>query len=301
MAARASGSATISFGLVSIPIKLYTATAPQSVSFNMLHKKCKSRIKMQLFCPLDNEVVDRRDTVKGYEYGKDQYVVFEPEELQKLEAEKTDRLDIVEFVPTDSVDLVYIESSHYLGPGKGGDRAYKLLGEAMERMDRMAVGRFYSHGKTNLVLLRPYKGGIIMHHVYYADEVRSMDDVEYPGKLEFRPVEEELADKLIEQLSVDAFKPEQYHDEYKDRVLSAVEQKIAGQEVSVPTEAPAAPIVDLFEALKKSLEGVNAGPASRPANEQQRPAEPEPAEADAKPIKKVVAKKPAREKKPATG
>ena len=132
MPARASGSATISFGLVSIPIKLYTATAPQSVSFNMLHKRCSGRIKMQLFCPVDNEVVDRRDTVKGFEYGKDQYVVFEPEELQKLEAEKTDRLDIVEFVPADSVDLVYIEQSHYLGPGKGGDRAYKLLSEAME-------------------------------------------------------------------------------------------------------------------------------------------------------------------------
>jgi DNA end-binding protein Ku len=300
MAARASGSATISFGLVSIPIKLYTATAPQSVSFNMLHKKCKSRIKMQLFCPIDNEVIDRRDTVKGYEYGKDQYVVFEPEELETLQAEKTDRLDIVEFVPTDSVDLVYIEQSHYLGPGKGGDRAYKLLGEAMERMDRMAVGRFWSHGKTNLVLLRPYKGGIIMHHVYYADEVRSMDDVDFPGKLEFKPVEEELADKLIEQLSVDKFKPELYHDEYKDRVLTAVEQKMAGQVVTAPAEQPQAQIIDLFDALKKSLEGVNAGPSSKPANEQQAKAADEGVE-DAKPIKKVTAKKPGREKKPATG
>jgi DNA end-binding protein Ku len=299
MPARASGSATISFGLVSIPIKLYTATAPQSVSFNMLHKKCKNRIKMQLFCPIDNEVIDRRDTVKGYEYGKDQYVVFEPEELETLQAEKTDRLDIVEFVPTDSVDLVYIEQSNYLGPGKGGDRAYKLLSEAMERMNRMAVGRFWSHGKTNLVLLRPYKGGIIMHHVYYAEEVRSMDDVEFPGKLEFKPVEEELADKLIEQLSVDAFKPELYHDEYKDRVLSAVEQKMAGQVVTAPAEQPQAQIIDLFDALKKSLEGVNAGPASKPANEQARAAAEEPD--DAKPIKKVTARKPGREKKPATG
>jgi DNA end-binding protein Ku len=292
MPLRASGSATISFGLVSIPIKLYTATAPQSVSFNMLHKTCKSRIKMQLFCPLDNEVIERRDTVKGYEYGKDQYVVFEPEELEGLQAEKTDRLDIVEFVPTNSVDLVYIEQSHYLGPGKGGDRAYKLLSEAMERMDRMAVGRFWSHGKTNLVLLRPYKGGLIMHHVYYADEVRSMDEVEYPGKLEFKPVEEELADKLVEQLSVDSFKPELYHDEYKDKVLAAVEQKMAGVAVTAAAAEPQAQIIDLFEALKKSLEGVNTGPASKPANEQHPP---EPTEAeDAKPIKKVVARKPSK-------
>src|SRR5262249_21315175 len=162
MAARASGSATISFGLVSIPIKVYTATSPQNVSFNMLHKKCKSRVKQQLFCPVDNEVVDRRDIVKGYEHAKDQYVTFE--------AQESERLDIVEFVPLDSVDFVFIESTQYLGPGKGGDRAYKLLSDAMERMNRMAVGRYWTHGKTHLVLLRSYKGGIVLHYIYYADE-----------------------------------------------------------------------------------------------------------------------------------
>ncbi len=253
MAARSIGSGTISFGLVSIPIKLFTATSPQNVSFNQLHKKCGSRLKQQLLCPVDNEVVPRTDIVKGYEYQKDRYVQFSDEELKKLEAERTDRLDILEFVPADSVDFIYIEKTYYLGPDKGGDRAYKLLSEAMTRMNRVAVGRFGARGKEQLVLLRPYRGGLVVHHVFYADEVRSFDDVERPGEVEFKPVEAELADKLIEQLSSDAFKPEQYHDEYRDRVTAAVEQKAAGQEISVVPEAPQAQIIDLFEALKRSL------------------------------------------------
>lgn len=253
MAARSIGSGTISFGLVSIPIKLFTATSAQNVSFNQLHKKCGSRLKQQLVCPVDNEVIPRTDIVKGYEFSKDRYVQFSDEELKKLEAERTDRLDIVEFVPADTVDFIFIEKTYYLGPDKGGDRAYRLLSEAMTRMNRVAVGRFGTRGKEQLVLLRPYKGGLVMHHVFYADEVRSFDDVERPGEVEFKPVEAELADKLIEQLSSEAFKPEQYHDEYRDRVLAAVEQKAAGQEISVAPEAPQAQIIDLFEALKRSL------------------------------------------------
>jgi DNA end-binding protein Ku len=253
MAARSIGSGTISFGLVSIPIKLFTATSPQNVSFNQLHKKCGSRLKQQLLCPVDNEVVPRTDIVKGYEYTKDRYVQFSDEELKKLEAERTDRLDIMEFVPADSVDFIYIEKTYYLGPDKGGDRAYKLLSDAMTRMNRVAVGRFGTRGKEQLVLLRPYRGGLVVHHVFYADEVRSFDDVDRPGEVEFKPVEAELADKLIEQLSTDGFKPEQYHDEYRDRVTAAVEQKAAGQEISVAPEQPQAQIIDLFEALKRSL------------------------------------------------
>ncbi|NUO49821.1 MAG: Ku protein [Polyangiaceae bacterium] len=253
MAARSIGSGTISFGLVSIPIKLFTATSPQNVSFNQLHKKCGSRLKQQLLCPVDNEVVPRTDIVKGFEYTKDRYVQFSDEELKKLEAERTDRLDIMEFVPADSVDFIYIEKTYYLGPDKGGDRAYKLLSDAMTRMNRVAVGRFGTRGKEQLVLLRPYRGGLVVHHVFYADEVRSFDDVDRPGEVEFKPVEAELADKLIEQLSSDGFKPEQYHDEYRDRVTAAVEQKAAGQEISVAPEQPQAQIIDLFEALKRSL------------------------------------------------
>lgn len=287
MAARASGSGTISFGLVSIPFKLYTATSAQSVSFNQLHKKCGSRIKQQMICPVDNEVIQRADIVKGYEYQKDKYVQFTDEELKSLEAERTDRIDIVEFVPADSVDFIYIEKTNYIGPDKGGDRAYKLLSDAMTRMDRIAVGRFGSRGKEQLVLIRPYQGGLVVHHVYYADEVRNFDDVDRPGEIEFKPVEADLADKLIEQLSTDKFNPEQYHDEYRDRVMAAVDQKAAGQELTVVAEAPQAQIIDLFEALKMSL---GKGPPAKkeaPAT----PAEPVAlADAEAKPVAKASPK-----------
>jgi DNA end-binding protein Ku len=290
MAARSTGSGTISFGLVSIPIKLYTATSPQSVSFNQLHVKCGGRIKQQLFCPVDNEIVQRTDIVKGYEYQKDKYVQFTDEELKKLEAERTDRLDIVEFVPAESVDFIYIEKTVYLGPDKGGDRAYRLLSEAMTRMNRVAVGRYGTRGKQQLVLLRPYRGGLVLHQVFYADEVRSFDDVDRPGELEFKPVEAELADKLIEQLSVDNFEADRYHDEYRDRVLSAVEQKAAGQEVNVAPEAPQAQIIDLFEALKRSLK--EAAPAAEGAS---------PGAEEKKPIKKAEPKAKEPKAKKATG
>ncbi|NUP11107.1 MAG: Ku protein [Polyangiaceae bacterium] len=258
MAARSIGSGTVSFGLVSIPIKLFTATSPQSVSFNQLHKKCGGRIRQQLFCPLDNEIVQRTDIVKGFEYTKDRYVQFSEDELKKLEAERTDRIDIVEFVPEDTVDLMYIDRTYYLGPDRGGDRAYRLLSDAMTRMGRIAVGRFGTRGKEHLVLLRPYKGGLVMHYVFYADEVRSFDDVERPGEIEFKPVEADLADKLIEQLSKDEFDAEQYQDDYRVRVMQAVEQKAAGEEVTVVPEAPQAQIIDLFEALKRSLKSETA-------------------------------------------
>ncbi len=283
MAARASGSGTISFGLVSIPFKLYTAASSQSVSFNQLHKKCGSRIKQQLFCPVDNEIVERGDLMKGYEYQKEKYVQFTDEELKKLEAEKTDRVDIVEFVPANTVDLLYLEKTYFLGPDKGGDRAYKLLSDAMTRTNRVAVGRFGTRGKEQLVLVRPYQGGLLLHQVFYADEVRNFDEVDKPGELTFKPVEEELADKLIEQLSVDAFKPEQYHDEYRDRVMAAVEQKAAGHEITSAPEAPQAQIIDLFEALKRSLR--DAGPA---ANESSEAA---PESDEKKSVKKVSPKK----------
>jgi DNA end-binding protein Ku len=289
MAARATGSGTISFGLVSIPFKLYTAVSPQSVSFNQLHKKCGGRIRQQLYCPVDDEVVQRTDLVKGYEYQKDKYVQFTDEELKKLEAERTDRVDIVEFVPEDSVDLLFVEKSYFLGPDKGGDRAYRLLADAMTRMKRIAVGRLGTRGKEQLVLLRPYQGGLLLHHVYYADEVRSFDEVDRPGAIEFKPVEEDLADKLVEQLSVEAFRPEQFHDDYRERVLAAVQQKAAGQEIAALPEQPQAQIIDLFEALKRSLDKAAPAPAAG-------------ADADVEPEKKPIKKVSLRgSKKQATG
>ncbi|HET6339954.1 MAG TPA: Ku protein [Polyangiales bacterium] len=253
MAARATSSTTISFGLVSIPVKVYTATSEEGVHFNQLHAKCGGRIKQRLYCPTDDEFVERTDLVKGYEVAKNQYVQFTEEELHALDAERFSTLDLVEFVPENTVDFVYIERSHYLGPDKGGEKAFNLLSRAMRRMERIAVGKQWSRGKVNLVLLRPYKKGLILHHVYYANEVRSYDDVELGPDVRFSDAEDELAGRLIEQLSQPAFAPDRFEDEYAGRVAKAAAEKAEGLQITVAPEQPAAQIIDLFEALKQSL------------------------------------------------
>lgn len=259
MAARSTGSTTISFGLVSIPIKLYTATQSQSVGFNMLHEECGSRVKQQLFCPVHERVIERDETVKGFEVQKSQYVVFSREELAKLEAEKTNTVEIVEFVPAASVDFVQIEKTTYLGPDKGGHKAYNLLGHAMRHTEVVAVGRYNARGKSYVVMIRPYQKGLALHQLYYADEVRPFDDVEIGDDVRFSSAEEDLAEKLIETLRQDAFDPTRYRDDYSDRVREAAEQKAEGMEITTSPEQPPAQIIDLFEALKRSLE---AKPAS---------------------------------------
>lgn len=258
MAARAISSGTISFGLVSIPVKLYVAASAKTVSFHQLHEVCGSRIKMQLYCPTCERVVERSELVKGYEYAKNQYVRFAPEELKALEAEKTSSLDIVEFVPLPTVDLVYVEKSYYLGPDKGGEKAYRLLSDAMERTDKVAVGRFWTHGKEQLVVVRPYRQGLLLHYVHYADEVRAFDEVPIAERVSYREGELELAERLIEQLATGGFDATKYRDEYRERVHAAVETKVAGQEFTVPPEAPPAKVIDLFDALRASLEGAES-------------------------------------------
>ena len=262
MAARSSGTGTISFGLVTIPVKMYTATTSHGVGFHLLHKKCGTRLKMQYSCPFDGEIVDRAEMTRGFEYAKDQYVEITDEEAEAIRPEKTERIDLMEFVPADTVDFLYIEKTSYLGPEKTGARAYKLLATAMERMNRIAVGRYGARGKDQLVLLRPYKGGLVMHQVHYADEVRSFDEVVPPLKVDFRPEEEGLADRLIGQLSSDAFHPERYHDEYQERLLEAIERKVAGQEIRVAPAEPSAQVIDLFDALRQSLK--KEPPATEP-------------------------------------
>jgi DNA end-binding protein Ku len=301
MAPRAISSATISFGLVSIPVKVYTAASSENVSFNMLHEKCGGRIKQQLYCPKDDEVIERSDTVKGYEYAKNQYVVFTEAELKAMESERTNTLDIVEFVPLESVDLVQIEKSYYLGPDKGGQKAYKLLSGAMDRTQKIAVGRWWTRGKEQLVLVRPYKGGLILHQVYYADEVRKFDEIDVGDDVAFKPGEVELADQLVLQLAHETFETEKFRDEYRDRVMTAVEQKVAGQEITTAPEQPIAQIVDLFDALKASLGAAAARPAANVASPVKGPAKAVPAEeaaeAKAKGPKKATPKKAASKKK----
>ncbi|HYO14471.1 MAG TPA: Ku protein [Thermoanaerobaculia bacterium] len=177
MSARPFASGSISFGLVTIPVKLYsTGESSVGITFNMLHKKCGSRLKQQYICPVDNEVIERDDIVKGYEYSKGQYVLFTDEELKALQPEPTNAVEIAEFVPTDLVDPVYFEKAWYLGPDKGGDRPYRLLAEAMKQTGRAALARYAARGKDQLVLLRPFEGGLIMQQLRYADELRDFSE-----------------------------------------------------------------------------------------------------------------------------
>ncbi|HKO15933.1 MAG TPA: Ku protein [Gemmatimonadaceae bacterium] len=254
MPARSIASATISFGLVSVPVNLFSsAESRSSVSFNMLHKKCNSRLKQQYTCPKDNEIVGREDTVKGYEFAKDQYVVFTPEELKALEAKATGMIEIIEFVPLAKVQREYLEKVYYLGPDKGGDRAYRLLCAALFETGRAALGQYAARGQQYLVLLRPKDGVIVMEQLHYADEVRSTAEVPNPIG-EIKPAELALAKQLIEQTANDAFEPEKYKDTVRDRVMETIQRKIDGQDITADVSPDSSgKIIDLMEALKASL------------------------------------------------
>jgi DNA end-binding protein Ku len=248
------GSGTISFGLVSIPIKLYTAASSGGVSFNLLHAKCGSRIKQQTFCPVCNEVVERSALVKGYEFTKEQYVRFTDEELKSLEGEASKIIDIAEFVPLPKVDPIYFEKTYYLGPDKGGEKAYRLLADAMAKTGRVALAKFVMRGKESLVLIRPAQAGLMLHTMYFADEVRDFGEIEKGQSAKIKEGELELALRLVDELSNDDFKPEQYQDEYRLRVLDLVNLKVEGKEVTaVGPQVQRAQVIDLMEALKESL------------------------------------------------
>src|SRR5689334_339044 len=254
MPARSIASATISFGLVSVPVNLYSSSESKtSVSFNMLHKKCNSRLKQQYTCPKDNEIVTREETVKGYEFAKDQYVVFTPEELKALEEKATSTIDVVEFVPLAQVDREYLEKVYYLGPDKGGDRAYRLLAKALQETGRAALGQYAARGQQHLVLLRPLNGVLVMEQLHYADEVRSTTEVPVPLG-EVKAQELALAKQLIEQTSTDVFEPAKFRDTVRERVMEAIQRKIEGQDITADvTPDGGGKIIDLMEALKASL------------------------------------------------
>jgi DNA end-binding protein Ku len=264
MAPRSIASGTISFGLVSIPVKLYAATeASAGISFNLLHAKCGSRLKQQYVCPQDGEVVPRDAMVKGYEFQEGKYVTFSAEELKALEQASTQAIEIAEFVPAEKVDAVYFEKAYFLGPEKGGAKAYRLLAEALRRAGKAAVARYAARGKQYLVLIRPASGRLVMQQLYYADEVRRVEEIPV-DEAELKEPEVQLALQLVEQTATDAFHPEAYRDEVKERTLALMERKIQGQEIAVaPTEQPRAQVIDLMEALKASLAA--AKPATAPA------------------------------------
>ena len=254
MALHSIGSGTISFGLVSIPIRMYSAATSGGVSFNQLHQKCGGRIRQQQICPTCNEVVERSSLVKGYEFAKDQYVQFTEDELKALEGEASKMIDIAEFVPLAQVDPIYFEKTYYLGPDKGGEKAYRLLTDAMMKSERVALAKFVMRGKENLVLIRPSQDGLMLHTMYFADEIRDFGEVDKGEDAKVKPGELELAERLVGELSSEAFRPEQYADEYRTRVLQVVESKVEGREVtSLAPQAQRAQVIDLMDALKQSL------------------------------------------------
>jgi DNA end-binding protein Ku len=261
MAARPISTAYISFGLVTIPIKLYSASqTSESISFRMLHKDCGTPLKQQYICPKDNATVERDQVVKGYEFAKDQYVLFTPEELKAVEEEATKTISITEFVPYESVDSLYYDKAYYLGPDKGGDKAYRLLGEAMKKTGLAGLASYAARGKQYLVMIRPCDEGLVMQQLRYADEVKPFSEVPLGEAAPVKDAELNLAVQLIQQSVAEGFHPENYKDEVRKRVQEIIRQKVEGQEVTLAPEEPVvAPVIDLMEALKASLAQASGG------------------------------------------
>ena len=270
MPARNIASATISFGLVSVPVNLFTSSeSSAAISFNMLHSRCGSRLKQQYICSKEGTVVEKDETSKGYEFSKGQYVIFSGDEIKALDEKASNSIDISEFVPLATVDRIYLDKVYYLGPGKGGERAYRLLVAALEATGRAALGQYSARGKQHLVLVRPMGDLLVLEQLHYHGEIRSSAEVPRPDVV-LKDAELALATQLIDQASVDEFKPENYRDNVRDRVLEAIQRKVEGQEITdEPTEAPQAKILDLMDALKASLakrgNGAEDGKPVKPA------------------------------------
>lgn len=263
MAARSFASVSISFGLVNIPVDVYSAeVAANRLSFNLLHARDGARVKQQYVCALDGEVVERSEMVKGYEYEKDQYVMFKPEEIKALEEAGTKAVNITEFVPLDTVDPVYFDRTYLLAPAKNGAKPYALLNEAMRQTQLCAIGRWAARGREYVVVLRPLGTGMVMHQLYFKDEIRSIREIGLPDEPQISAAELKLAKALIEQTTAKRFDPEEFHDEFRERVEAAIEKKIrSGQEIShfetetTHTGGGAGNVVDLMEVLQRSLNG----------------------------------------------
>jgi DNA end-binding protein Ku len=255
MAARSIATATISFGLVTVPIRIYPAVRQSAgLSFHLLHGRDKVRLKQQYICPEDEEIVPRSAMVKGFEYKKGQYVVFTDQELKALDEKATNGLEIAEFLPHDAVDAVYFEKTYYLGPDKGGEKGYSLLAQAMAAADEVALAKYAARGKSYLVLIRSTGDRLFMQQLYHSDEVRDISEVPLEARRNTE-AEVKLARQLIEQITSDAFHPEKYEDEVRKRIEKLIAQKLKGKDISAatPAEKPPAQVIDLMEALKASL------------------------------------------------
>lgn len=300
-------SGTISFGLVNIPVKVFSASeSGGKISFNQLHADKKIRLKQQMIDPETGEAVPREKIVKGYEFAKDQYVIVSEEELEKLELATSRAMEITEFVPLETVDPLYFDNGYYLGPDKGAERAYKLLAAALKDAKQAAIARYVNRGKQNLILLRPMDGAIVMQQLHYDDEVRKLGDIPIPDA-SITDAELGLAKQFISALAQPKFDVSKYKDEYREKLRAMLDAKVKGEAVDLtPMPAPQARVVDLMEALKASLARGSVSPNAAPAPVAVAAAPvveaPAPEEAERKPPKRAprseeVAEKPAKKKK----
>ena len=248
----------LTFGLVSIPIRLFSAARSERISLNQLHKVCHSRIKMPLFCPTCNRQVERAEIEKGYEYEKDQYVLFNEDELDKIEPDSGRTMEILEFVKLDEVDPLYYESSYYVTPEDEGKKAYKLLLEALQETGYCAIAKLSMHQREHIVIIRPRAEGMTLHTMFYQNEIREVSEYGRKNDVQLKDAERKLAGQLIESLAA-KFEPEKYRDEYRENMLGLIEAKKQGQEVAEVAHPKLAPVIDLMDALKKSIE---KGPAA---------------------------------------
>jgi DNA end-binding protein Ku len=253
----------LTFGLISIPIRMFAAARGERISFNQLHKECHSRLKQPLFCPVCNRNVERSEVVKGYEYEKDQYVLFSEEELDKIEPPSAKVMEILEFVKLADMDPLYFDSSYYVSPEDAGVKAYQLLMKAMEESGYGAIAKLTMHQREHIVIVRPGAKGMTLHTMFYSNEIRAAESVP-TDKGELKDQERNLAQQLIQSLAA-PWEPQKYRDEYQENLRAMIQAKLRGQEVTEVAQPHMAPVIDLMEALKKSLAEKKAAPAAAPA------------------------------------
>jgi DNA end-binding protein Ku len=241
----------LTFGLISMPVRMFAAARGERISFNQLHKECHSRLKQPLFCPVCNRNVERSEIVKGYEYEKDQYVLFSEEELDKIEPSSARVMEILEFVKLSEMDPLYFDSSYYLSPEDAGIKAYQLLMKAMEESGYGAIAKLTMHQREHIVIVRPGTRGMTLHTMFYSNEIRAAESVP-TDKIEIKDQEKKLAQQLIESLAA-RFEPQKYRDEYQENLRAMISAKLKGQQVTEVAQPHLAPVIDLMEALKKSL------------------------------------------------
>ena len=261
----------LTFGLVSFPVKLYTAARSEGISFNQLHKTDNSRIKQVIYCQAEDKPIPRSEIVKGYEYEKDHYVVVEDEEIKKMAPSTGKVMEILEFVKASEVDPIYFESSFYMAPDEAGQKPYALLYDTLQRTDYVGVAKIAMHNREHIVIFRPGAHGLLMHTMYYANEVRKVEEFRTDTGL-VKEQELKLAEMLVESLAA-PFEPQKYHDAYMDNLQALIDAKVQGKEVVTPPAAEPSKVIDIMEALKQSLAAARKPPVSAETHEAEAPRE----------------------------